>query len=437
MLSPDTLIHNRYRINAVVDERPGSTLYRGRDDQTGRFVLIVTFPAADSQAQDDLALVADQIAGVEVDRLIPLKDHFAEGDQYYLVADDPGGQNLERTLRLHGNPLREAEVLPQMPWLLGAIEFLHSQRSPLYLGDLAPTDIWIGEDGAWRLTPFALARPLSRTPSPYRAPELSKCDADMTAPSDLYSVGALLYYAVTGLPPTTPEQQAAGAPLIGPRTLNPTLSPMAEQALLRALQQRPGNRYQVAREMRMAFETIQMLGGRVPGQEPAGFGVPASPPQTPPAPPQIVAPPAPVQPGIYTTPPTPAPVYAPTTPIGAAITTAEAVPATATLIDTPAPPQKRGLSTGCLVAIVVVLTLLVAGICLVGALLFLPGSPLNRLIGGGSIAPFPSAVPATQATSAAPAAALPTAAPAALGARAITLENATQITQTLEITSSV
>src|SRR5215467_11230430 len=100
MLPPVNIIHNRYRINAVADERPGSTIYRGRDDQTGRFVLIAALPATDDEAREDLALVAGQIATLQNDVLLRLTDHFAEGEQYYLVCDDLGGQDLERTLRM-------------------------------------------------------------------------------------------------------------------------------------------------------------------------------------------------------------------------------------------------------------------------------------------------------------------------------------------------
>jgi serine/threonine protein kinase len=265
MLPPDFTINNRYRINATIDERPGSAVYRGRDDQTGRFVLLAALPAEGDEAHEDLGLLAGQVAALQSDALLRLTDHFAVGDQYYLVCDDPGGQDLERALRMRGGSLPEVEALPKAIWLLGALEFLHGQRPPIYLGDPTPGDLWVGADGNWRFAPFTLARPIGRGSSPYRAPELAQANAEPTAVGDLYAVGALLYQALTGLPPTTAEQQAAGAPLIAPRTLNPAISPLAEQALLRALQLRPANRYQAAREMRLALETIQMVGGRAPG----------------------------------------------------------------------------------------------------------------------------------------------------------------------------
>jgi WD40 repeat protein len=432
MLPPDFTINNRYRINAVIDERPGSAVYRGRDDQSGRFVLLAALSAEGDEAHEDLALLAGQIATLQSDALLPLTDHFAADDKYYLVCDDPGGQDLERVLRMRGGSLPEVEALPKAVWLLGALEYLHGQRPPIYLGDPTPGDLWVGADGSWRFAPFTLARPIGRGSSPYRAPELAQANAEPTAVGDLYAVGALLYHALTGLPPTTAEQQAAGAPLIAPRALNPTISPLAEQALLRALQLRAVNRYQVAREMRLALETIQMVGGRAPGQQPdmpASMPVSSATSAPPPAP--IAAPVS--QPGIYTAPPAPA---APAPQPGVYTALPTAYPA-APVYEAAAPvaqAPRRGLPTGCLVAIFTVLTLLALGVCVVAALLIWPGSPLNRFLNTGGIAPFPTVVPSTPTQAAAPP---PTVAAAALGPRAITLQNAAQITQTREITGPV
>jgi WD40 repeat protein len=437
MLPPDFTIHNRYRVIYLVDDRPGSKVYRARDEQTGRLVLVAELPCEDETGCEDMELLARQIASLQHEVLIPLADHFAVGDTYYLVCVDPGGQDFERALRARGGPLPESEALAQGMRLLEALEYLHHQRPPIYLGDPYPGDLWIGEDGAWRLTPFTLARPIGHVPSPYRAPELTEKDAEPTAPGDLYAISALLYHALTGWAPPTAEQQKAGTPLTGPRVLNPTLSALAEQALLRGLQQRPVNRYQAAREMRLAIETVQMMGGRSLGLGPDVLTT---------VPPQGSAAPAPT--------PAPLPAPAPAAPAGAPMpppppgvypAPAGSYPPPAQLYPTgiyPAPPKQRRLSTGCLVALAVILTLLAVGIC-IGLLLLLPGSPLGGLLGVRGIALFATPIPSpTAAPTAGPAGVatsvpLPTPAPANLGPRAITLQNAGTITQTREITTAV
>ena len=427
MLPPDFTVHSRYRVIYAVDERPGSIVYRGRDDQTGQRILLAALPLPGNTARDDMELLARQIALVRHEQLLLLTDHFAEDATYYLVCDDPGGRDLERMLRARGDPLPEATTLLQIAGLLGCLETLHSRRPPLYLGDPLPSDLWVGEDGSWRLAPFTLARPIDYAPSPYRAPELAAEQVEPTDASDLYAVGALLYYALTGWAPPA-EQQQAGAPLVGPRSLNPAISALAEQAIIRALQLRPANRYQAAREMRLDLEAVQVTGERPLGLE--ADVLPESPPDvTPPSPvatplPPPAQPPAvepasqPLPPGIYPAPaleqtgaraaysppsealappgiyPAPTPeqtgaraAYSPPSeslaPPGIYPAPAQPLPA-----GSYAPPERqRGLSTTCLVAIAIVLTLLAVAVCIALLVLVFSG-PLRELFTQHSILPF-------------------------------------------------
>jgi WD40 repeat protein len=442
MLPSDTTIHNRYRLIYVVDERPGSTVYRGRDEQSGRLVLVAAL-ADRPDRRNDLVMLARQVAGVHHEVILPVVDHFDEDNLYYVVYDDVGGQDLERSLRARGGPLREDETLEQAPRLLDALDHLHSQKPPLFLGDPLPGDVWIGEDGAWRLTPFTLIRPITHTPSPYRAPELDLPNAEPTAASDLYALNALLYHALTGWAPPTSVQRAAGTPLNGPRALNPAISTLVEQVLLRGLQLRPENRYQVAREMRLSLDMVTMMDGRS-----LGIGADAVPP-APSTTTRLDQPAqAPVQPapqGVYPAPVQPAPVQpapqgvypAPVQPAPQGAYPAPGQPYPPGYY--PAPPQKRGISTGCLIAVAVVLTLAAVAICAALAW-FIPSSPLPGLFGARSaVAPVQATVvPASSTAAAAPTGEpQPAAAPSNLGPRAITLQNASQITQTREITGVV
>src|SRR6266508_2141381 len=290
MLPSEIILQNRYRVIYTVDERPGSLVYRARDDQSGRLVLIAGM-AYDSTEIEDLRLLVRQVATVHHDTLLPVLDHFDEGDRYYVVCQDITGQDLERTLRSRGAPLPEHPALEQAQRLLDVLGHIQRQKPALFLGDPLPSDIWLGDDGNWRLLPFPLIRTINQAPSPYRAPELNAPDAEPAVPSDLYALSALLYYALTGWAPPTAEQRQAGTPLNGPRSLNPNLSTLAEQVLLRGLQLKPENRYQVTREMRQSLEMVDIMDGRslglgadvLPGAQPFA-GPPAPQPATPPAP---------------------------------------------------------------------------------------------------------------------------------------------------------
>jgi hypothetical protein len=71
--------------------------------------------------------------------------------------------------------------------------------------------------------------------------------------SDIYSLGATLYHALTGRAPVNAARRVAGAPLGSPRRIKPTISPVTEQAVMKALSLDPARRFQSAPEFRAAL----------------------------------------------------------------------------------------------------------------------------------------------------------------------------------------
>jgi WD40 repeat protein len=421
MSSLDTLFNNRYRAIYTVDERPDSKIWRCRDDQDGNLVLVAELVVTGDAQRAQLETLARQLATTQSDVVLPLTDHFAGDGRYYLVCRDPGGQDLDRTLRTQGAPLSETTMLRELQRMLTGLEKLHTMRPGLFLGDPTASDVWLNEQGSWFFTPFPFVRPIAGSPSAYRAPELAQPHAEPNAVSDIYSLGALSYHALTGWPPPSAEQLKAGMPLNPPRSLNPNVSALAEQGLLRALQLRAPNRYQTAREMRVALDTAQLMASR-----PTAFALDPA------------------------TQPAPAPM-----PMPAAVASTSVSPAPAAYTPAPEyaggpymapPPARRGMSVGCIVALAVGITLALGFACLAIALIFTPfrsvlsGAGLN-LPGISAQAPLPTelaSVPTVVVTAEPEATAEPVATlvPIALAEGAIALENAQAITQTREITGT-
>ncbi len=408
-MQADTPLNNRYRIIYAIDERPNGVVYHGRDEQNGTLVLIGALPIT-AETRNDTRLLVQQLATIKHDALLPVRDHFAEGDFYYVVCDDPGGQGLERALRARGGPLAEADVLQQAQRLLHLLEHLHNQKPPLYAGDLWPTDLIVTDQG-WRLAPFPLARMVSATPSPYHAPELAEPYVEPSSATDTYALSALLYQALTNVaPPTADQQKEAGAQLVGPRSLNPQLSALTEQALLRGLQQRAPNRYQNARELRLALETVHLMAGRSLGLGPDVMT------QSPALPDQVPGQSQPVNPQAVITQPLVTPSL--TTPLLGPTDQPQAMPHY--VQEAPATPKKRGLSTGCLIGVALGLAFLAIGlaIAVVMALTFSGTFARSSLRMQNAVGSGASQV-------------------ATLGPGAIQLSNASTITYTSEITGEV
>nr|MCU0495070.1 WD40 repeat domain-containing serine/threonine-protein kinase [Chloroflexaceae bacterium] len=483
MLAPDTVLNDHYRTSYTADERPDAVIYRAIDTRDNRPVLIAELPQHTPEALEHARLIAAQLATIQVDGLMPLRDYFAVDTNLYMVVDDTGGQDLERMLRSRGGPLTETAVLGQVETLLGVLEQLHSKKPELLLGDLRTTDMWATPEGKLLLAPFPLVRAIGNEVSPYRAPELANPQHEPTTSSDMYAFCAVIYQLLTGWAPPAASQREAGTPLNAPRTLNSSVSTLTEQMVLRGLELKPGNRYQAARELRRALDMVRLMGDRPlgavqpplqgqvlltqpqpqppaqptypqpgyppptypqPGYPPPPVPVPppgegtASPPPGGPLPPVPPSYPPPAQPAVGAPPPGYPPLGGQPQYAGYA----QALPPAAA----PAPRNNT-----CLIAIIALLAVLALAICVIGAWIafmlstgragFLPGFAAMAPTALATTAANPTAQPPTVAPTGGPVQAgqAATTVPVAPAANpgAFSLASSQAITATRTITQSV
>ena len=110
----------------------------------------------------------------------------------------------------------------------------------------------------------------------YMPPEQAKDSSTVTAGSDVYSLGATLYHAITGRPPFQAAslgeilRQIADEEPIAPRRMNPRINRDLETICLKAMQKAPAQRYATAKEF--AEELGRFLEGR-PILAASGFAV--------------------------------------------------------------------------------------------------------------------------------------------------------------------
>jgi WD40 repeat protein/serine/threonine protein kinase len=380
MLAIDSLLNEHYRITVALAAYPDAALYRAIDQRFSLRVLISALPQPDRTALEDVLRLARELAQIQMPGFLALRDYFVIDQVCYLVADDPGGTDLERFARERGSPLPESETLAIVERLLLVIERLHQHQPPLLLGDLRTCDLWSSPEGSLNLAPFACARHIGTEVTPYRAPELYDHSVEPSQVSDIYAIGAVLYHLLTGWPPTPAHQRQAGVPLNAPRALNPQVSMLAEQLTLRALELKPANRYQRVSEMRSALETVRLMAGR-----PMGATAPIEKPAAP-----VMATP---------TPPAPAPTYATATSVATLPPAPPPTPVAPSVGSAPvAAPSRPLISTSCLLAIVAGLAVIALGVCVLLAILIglyltnasLPGWPGNALATRPTNVPLPT-----------------------------------------------
>jgi eukaryotic-like serine/threonine-protein kinase len=151
-----------------------------------------------------------------------------------------------------------------------AVQFAH--EAGILHRDLKPGNILIDTEGEPCIADFGLAKWVKGdtnltvtghvlgTPS-FMAPEQARGRSGQSAPAtDIYSLGAVLYYLLTGRPPFVADSPLDAlllvleAEAVLPRRINPLVPGPLEHICLRCLQKKPEDRYASAGELAMDLE---------------------------------------------------------------------------------------------------------------------------------------------------------------------------------------
>lgn len=211
-------LQERYRIDGLLGQGGMGAVYRAWDDRLNVPVALKEMtpqPGLDShtltQLRQQFQQEANVLARLDHPHLVRVIDFFAGESNAYLVMDFIEGESLVDRIEQEG-ALLEDQVLAWADQLLDALEYCHGQGA--IHRDVKPHNVIIRPDGRAVLVDFGLVKlwdpsdPRTRTAMrgmgtpEYAPPEQYDLAAGHTDPrSDVYSVGATLYHALTGQAP--------------------------------------------------------------------------------------------------------------------------------------------------------------------------------------------------------------------------------------------
>ena len=277
MLAPDTLLQNRYLIVRPVGQGGMGAVYMAQDQRLHSIVALKESFAGDEQMRRAFEREAELLANLHHPALPNVIDHFTEGKGQFLVMQFIKGEDLGAKVEQQRRAFPPAEVLRWADQLLDALDYLHTQEPPIIHRDIKPQNLKLTGRGQVILLDFGLAKGAAGQMTslggirsllgftPNFAP-LEQIQGEGTdARSDLYSLGATLYYLLTGVMPPDALLRSAAVlrgqpdPLQPVSELNPEIPATVTRVLHKAMAQNPGERPQTAAAMREALRDANAL----------------------------------------------------------------------------------------------------------------------------------------------------------------------------------
>jgi serine/threonine protein kinase len=257
-LERGSLLHTRYRIVEILGQGGMGSVYRAVDENLSADVAVKEnlFTTEDYARQFRLEAVI--LANLRHAHLPRVTDHFVIEEQgQYLIMDYIDGEDLRDRMERTG-PISEEESILIGAAMCDALQYLHTRNPSIIHRDLKPGNVRISKDGHIFLVDFGLAKLVkegqatttgARAMTPGYSPPEQYGTARTGPRTDIYSLGATLYAALTGIIPEDGLVRAIdNVELVPIRERNPKVSHKLAAAIEKALAVHPEDRYQSAQE---------------------------------------------------------------------------------------------------------------------------------------------------------------------------------------------
>src|SRR3954463_5020987 len=266
-----TLIGGRFRLEEQVGSGGMSSVYRAFAPTLERHVAIKLMHRDISNDADQLERFrreARAVAQLSHPHVVTVIDAGEDDGAPYIVFEYVEGETLKDRIRRLGR-LPVAEAVAYAVEIGRALECAHSHL--LVHRDVKPQNVLIDPDGRAKVTDFGIARSLEAQgltatgrvlgTTDYVSPEQA-LGHEVTAQSDIYSLGIVLYEMLTGEAPFKADTQVAVAmkhvrdPLPDVQRRRPEVSAALASIVERATAKQTENRYATVGEMVHDLERV-------------------------------------------------------------------------------------------------------------------------------------------------------------------------------------
>ena len=282
--SKGTMIDDRYRIDRKIGSGGMADVWLAEDTELDREVAIKILHdrfAQDTEFVQRFQREAQSAAGLQHPNVVGVFDRGSYRDTYFIAMEYVDGPSLKDLVK-GGMGTKDAINFTRQ--ILNAARFAH--RKGIIHRDLKPQNVLIDDEGRARVADFGIARggensDITATGSvmgtaQYLSPEQAQ-GKPTTPRSDIYSIGVILYEALTGRVPFEGDsavavalKQVSETPR-RPSAINPDIPPALDAVVMRALAKDPEARFKDADAFLRALDAAERAPDKPRPQDTAAF----------------------------------------------------------------------------------------------------------------------------------------------------------------------
>lgn len=287
-LENDQLLDGRYRIVDRVGSGGMADVYLAEDQHLGRKVAVKVLHerfAEDQEFIERFKREASAAAGLQHKNVVSVFDRGQVDGTYYIAMEYLQGRTLKDIIKAE-SPMATQRAIALSLQMLAAARFAH--RRGIVHRDIKPQNMIVDDEGTLKITDFGIARAGTSEMTEagavlgtahYISPEQAQ-GLEVGPPSDLYSIGIVMFEMLTGKVPFTGDTAVAIAlkhvseQPPASSSLAAGVPPALDAIVARALAKDPANRFRDAEEFANAVEGARDAAPTVAQQSTEVFSAP-------------------------------------------------------------------------------------------------------------------------------------------------------------------
>ncbi|HHY34530.1 MAG TPA: serine/threonine protein kinase [Firmicutes bacterium] len=261
-------LSNRYQIEERLGGGGMAVVWRAFDTVLGRNVAVKLLRQEMAEDEEFVARFrreAQAAARLSHPNIVAIYDVGEDYGLYYIVMELVEGMTLRQKLKQAGR-LPVAQALDIAAQVASGLHEAHARG--IIHRDIKPQNILITETGLVKVTDFGIARAVGGVSTtgdlvvgslPYMSPE-QVSNGEVSAATDIYSLGVVLFEMLVGRPPFQAESTVGMAmrhlegevPSI--RQFRPDVPPAVEALVMKCLAKKPVDRFSSAKDLLRAIK---------------------------------------------------------------------------------------------------------------------------------------------------------------------------------------